>query len=132
MAKIVAADPTQPAIQTALGAHNYRLVGLEITAPPGATLGYSLVTLGRWVKRAETRCSKMAHDLVLDRVYVHGTPTLDFQRCIALNSGSTAIVDSYISECHAKGHRQPSDCAAGMAPARTESRMTISKAPART
>jgi hypothetical protein len=36
-------------------------------------------------------------------MYVHGTPTLSFQRCVGLNSGATAIVDSYLSECHGKG-----------------------------
>jgi len=102
MAKIVAADPTSPAIQTAPGAHNYRLVGLEITAAPGATTGYSMVALGDGSATQNT-LAKVPHDLILDRMYVHGTPTLNFQRCVALNSGSTAIVDSYLSECHAKG-----------------------------
>jgi hypothetical protein len=37
---------------------------------------------------------------VLDRSYVHGTPTLDLRRCVALNSASTAIVDSYLADCH--------------------------------
>lgn len=102
MARIVAADPLNPAIRTALGAHNYRLVGLEITDPPSATSGFALVALGDG-SSAQNSIGTVAHDLVLDRVYVHGTPTLDFRRCIALNSGSTAIVDSYISECHSKG-----------------------------
>lgn len=102
MARIVAAHPEYPAIQTAPGAHNYRLVGLEVTAPTGATLAYSLVALGDG-SRAQNTLAQVPHDLVLDRVYVHGTPTLNFQRCIALNSGSTAIVDSYVSECHGKG-----------------------------
>lgn len=102
MAKIVAADPSYPVVYAMAGAHNYRLIGLEVTAPAGATHAYSLVNLGDG-SRAQNTVASMAHDLVLDRVYVHGTPTLNFQRCIALNSGSAAIVDSYISECHGKG-----------------------------
>jgi hypothetical protein len=101
MAKLVGADPTFPVIQTAPGAHNYRLIGLEITAKAGATQAYSLVGLGDGTG-AQNTVSKVPHDLVLDRMYVHGTSSLNFQRCIALNSGSTAIVDSYISECHGK------------------------------
>jgi hypothetical protein len=101
MTKLVGSDPTFPVIQTALGAHNYRLIGLEITAKAGAAQAYSLVGLGDG-SSAQNTVSKMAHHLVLDRDYVHGTSSLNFQRCIALNSGSTAIVDSYISECHGK------------------------------
>jgi hypothetical protein len=37
---------------------------------------------------------------VLERLYVHGTKVLHTRRCIALNSANTAIVDSYIDECH--------------------------------
>lgn len=102
MAKIVAADPTAPAISTAAGASHYRLIGLEVTVPTGATNGYTLLALGDG-SNAQNTLASMAHDLVLDRMYVHGTPTFDFQRCIGLNSGSTAIVDSYVSECHSKG-----------------------------
>jgi hypothetical protein len=40
---------------------------------------------------------------VLDRVYVHGTPTLDVRRCVELNSAATAVVDSHVAECHARG-----------------------------
>jgi hypothetical protein len=40
---------------------------------------------------------------VLDRVYVHGHPTLDMARCVGLNSAASAVIDSYISECHGKG-----------------------------
>src|SRR5690606_10819717 len=35
--------------------------------------------------------------------YIHGTPTIQLIRCIQLNSASTAIIDSWISDCHAKG-----------------------------
>ena len=42
-------------------------------------------------------------NLVLDHLYVHGASGSNFTRCIALNSASTVIADSWISECHAKG-----------------------------
>jgi len=36
-------------------------------------------------------------------VYVHGHSNLDVSRCVGLNSAATAIIDSYLSECHARG-----------------------------
>jgi hypothetical protein len=102
MPKLVSQYPMEPVIQTAAGAHHYRLVGLELTANAGATLGGTLVALGDG-SAAQNTVAQLPHDLVLDRMYVHGTPTLNFQRCIGLNSGATAIVDSYVSECHGKG-----------------------------
>lgn len=101
MAKLVSQDPFQPVVQTALGAHNIRLVGLEMTVASGASDAHTLVALGDG-SPAQKTVDQVAHDLVLDRVYIHGSSSLNFQRCIGLNSGSTAIVDSYISECHGR------------------------------
>ena len=103
MPRLVASTSTQPVLRTEAGASHYRLVGLEVTVVDGATKAYSLVTLGESGSAQNTE-EKQPHHLVLDRMYVHGTPTLDFQRCIALNSASTAIIDSWISECHGKGY----------------------------
>jgi hypothetical protein len=33
---------------------------------------------------------------------VHGTPTLEVRRCIALNSGTTAVIDSWLGDCHSR------------------------------
>ena len=103
MPRLVATYPTDPVIRTEAGASHYRLVGLEVTAREDATKAHALITLGESGSAQNTE-EKQPHHLVLDRMYVHGTPTLDFQRCIALNSASTAIVDSWISECHGKGY----------------------------
>jgi hypothetical protein len=35
-------------------------------------------------------------------MYIHGNSTLDLRRCVGLNSASTAIVDSWISDCHSR------------------------------
>jgi hypothetical protein len=102
MPKLVAQFPPISVISTQAGAHHYRLIGLEITTPPGADVVYSLVSLGEGDNRVQTTLASIPHHLVLDRVYVHGTPTLDFQRCVSLNSAETAIVDSWISECHGR------------------------------
>jgi hypothetical protein len=98
--KIVTPD-YQFALATAHGAHHWRLMGVEITADPAA-FNYGLVLLGDG-SHDQATAQSIAHDLVLDRVYVHGNPTTSLSRCVALNSAVTAIVDSYLSECHAEG-----------------------------
>jgi hypothetical protein len=102
LARLVATRASERVIQTEPGAHHYRLIGLEITAQAGATQGGTLVELGDG-SAPQTTVASQPHHLVLDRVYIHGTPTLSFQRCVALQSASTAIIDSWLSECHGKG-----------------------------
>jgi len=102
MAKLVTVRSGTAALKTDLGARGYRIVGVEITAAPSVRRLTGLVNLGDG-SNAQNSMAKMARDLVLDRVYVHGNPELDLRRCVALNSASTAIIDSYLSECHAKG-----------------------------
>lgn len=43
-------------------------------------------------------------EIALDRMYIHGQPTTNTTRCVALNSAATAITDSYLDHCHAKGY----------------------------
>jgi hypothetical protein len=102
MAKVVPWDAVSPVLATSPGASYYRLVGLEITLPSSATLNYGLIRLGSSGTEQNT-LSQVPHHIVLDRMYVHGTAIANTQRCVALNSAWTAVVDSYISECHAKG-----------------------------
>ena len=41
--------------------------------------------------------------MILDRCYLHGDPQRGLRRAIALNSRSTAVIDSYISDCKEVG-----------------------------
>jgi hypothetical protein len=100
--KLIAEHPASPVITTEPGAHNYLLQGIEVTAAATAQQGYALVTLG--TGREQTTLASQPSQIVLDRVYVHGTATFDFQRCVLLNGGSLAVVDSWISDCHGKGY----------------------------
>ncbi len=100
LARIVGPTDKTPVLATQDGAAGYVLRLLEIAANPVLTSGGTLVALGT---STQTSLAQMPRNLVLDRVYVHGTAMLGFQRCIALNSGATAIVDSWISDCHGKG-----------------------------
>ncbi|MDX2029587.1 MAG: BACON domain-containing carbohydrate-binding protein, partial [Blastocatellia bacterium] len=89
----------EPAIEARDGAHHYRFVGVEIAAAETAAFVYNLVLLGE----KETTLAQVPHDLIFDRVYIHGAPAFTLRRGIALNSASTAIINSYIADCHEVG-----------------------------
>jgi hypothetical protein len=99
--KIVSPN-TSPALQTAPGAHNYRIMFVEMTVATSTTQNYGIVSLGDG-SSAQNALSLVPTNLILDRVYVHGHSTLNLSRCVALNSAATAVIDSYLSECHASG-----------------------------
>src|SRR5207237_6572483 len=48
---------------------------------------------------AQKSLAGIAHDLIVDRVYVHGDPVKGQKRGIALNSASTSVLNSTIVEC---------------------------------
>ena len=102
MAKIVTWDGSAAAIKAMAGASYYRIIGLELTIPASASINYGIVAFGTSGTEQST-LAQVPHHLVLDRVYVHGTGSVNVQRCVGLNSSWSAIVDSYLSECHAKG-----------------------------
>lgn len=89
-----------PAFFTVPGAHHWRIVGIEI-APADSTGLNVLVAFGS--DAGQTVLSTVPHDLVLDRSYVHGFPGVTLRRGVALNSASSAVLDSWISECHEAG-----------------------------
>lgn len=88
------------ALTTDRGAHHFRFVGVEFAVASGVSLNYGIVTLG---DPADTLVSQLPHHLVFDRVYVHGGTTGNVRRGIAMNSASTAVIDSHISEIHEVG-----------------------------
>src|SRR5437762_3532185 len=98
-----------PALATALRARRYRIIGVEFTAAPSVTRNHGIVTLGEG-GRSQSALDRVASQIIVDRSYIHGHPTLNVNRCIALNSASSAVIDSYISECHAKGFDSQAIC----------------------
>jgi hypothetical protein len=96
------------AMRTAPGAHHYRLQCLEFLA--NAQGAGDVVQLGDG-SSAQNTLASVPHDLVVDRVYIHGDPTYGQKRGIALNSASSTIVNSYIANIHAVG--QDSQAIAG-------------------
>lgn len=97
-----------PAIRSAPGAHHWRLQLLELM-PTAGGVG-DIVTLGDG-GTAQVERSQAARDLVVDRCYIHGDPVSGQKRGIALNSGATAITNSYISDVKKRG--QDSQAIAG-------------------
>jgi len=100
---------SMPALQTDPQANCYRIAGIEITIPSSLTVyNYGLVSLGDGGYAPDggkqTSMDLVPQNLVLDRLYIHGATTSSFARCLALNSGITAIVDSWLSDCHARGN----------------------------
>src|SRR5262245_6583833 len=87
-------------LRTAPGAHHWTLVFLEFQANLN---GYGeIISLGAG-DSSQTTLDQVPHDLVLDRIYVHGDALLGQKRGIALHSRDTSIVNSYISDCKAIG-----------------------------
>src|SRR6266853_3030888 len=86
-------------LSTSPGAHHWRVMLVEVAA---AGVRRDLITLGDG-SRAQTTAAQIPHDLVLDRMYIHGTPSQDLRRAIALNSASTVITGSYIADVKEAG-----------------------------
>jgi hypothetical protein len=89
-----------PALATAPGASHYRLQFLEFG--PSANGSGTIVALGDGSAR-QNSLTMVPHSLVVDRVYIHGDPDRAQRRGIALNSASTQIVNSWISDIKAAG-----------------------------
>jgi hypothetical protein len=90
---------TQAAITTAAGAHHYRFVGVEFRPVPG-TFTFGLILLGTG---GERDVNALPSNIVFDRCYIHGDPAVGGKRGIALNSRSTAIIDSHLSDWKGTG-----------------------------
>jgi hypothetical protein len=101
-------NSNQPAIQTAPNAHHWRLMLLEIESTSNAA--GEIVALGSGTSVQVSKAT-VPHDLVLDRLYIHADARTGRTRGIALNSASTSITGSYISEIKAVG--QDSQAIAG-------------------
>jgi len=109
MPKLVSQTNWGIALSTAPGAHHYRLVGIEITTAPTVAQTGAIVALGDG-SAAQKSLERVPHDLILDRVYVHGQASLNLQRCISMQSASTAVIDSYLADCHGKGFDSQAIC----------------------
>ena len=89
-----------PVMQAAPGARGYRFIGIEFTVAEDVPYIRQIVAFGG----TQSSLAETPSDLILDRCYVHGHATADVFRGVLLNSASSAVIDSHISEIHVAGH----------------------------
>jgi hypothetical protein len=85
------------AMATNLTAHHYRFTGVEFGST--VTNVNAIVRFGDNTS-AQYNAATTANNLILDRVYIHGSSSLDVKRCVMLNSINSAVVDSWLGDCH--------------------------------
>lgn len=100
MPKLVTAGSNAPVFRVEKGAGYYRLSGLEVTAPSSVSGINALIYLH---VNSPASVADLAHNIVIDRSYVHGHRTMQLTRCVLMNAASSAVIDSYLSDCHAEG-----------------------------
>jgi hypothetical protein len=91
---------TEPVIVTEAGAHHYRFIAMEFSLAADVILNYGLISFG---SDEYTSADQLPHDLILDRCFIHGSPSADLSRGLALNCASASLIDSHISDCHGEG-----------------------------
>jgi len=94
------APKADPALVAANGGHHYRFVGIEFAPAPTVKFLYDLVRIGLG---NETDPSTLPHDIVFDRVYIHGNPAMEVRRGIGLNGAAITVENSYISDIKGLG-----------------------------
>ncbi|HEX8719528.1 MAG TPA: hypothetical protein VF736_02700 [Pyrinomonadaceae bacterium] len=94
--KLLAPGGGEAALQTAPGAHHWRLVGLEFRTARADASAYDLVKLGD-TSEAQDTSEEVPHHLVLDRCLVTAFPGQTLKRGVALNSAETSVVNSYVA-----------------------------------
>jgi hypothetical protein len=103
MPKVVSSGFNAPAIRTAVSAHHFKLIGLEIIGPANNSVLNTLVALGD-SGTAQDTLAEVANNLVIDRCIVRAfSTTQTLRRGIALNSGSTDITNCYVAGCKEAG-----------------------------
>ena len=92
-------QPSSDAMLTAARAHHFRFIGIEFASDSGQSVT-NLIELG---SASETNSDNQAHDIVLDRCYIHGADSGDYLRGVAFNGARLAVIESYIANFHKSG-----------------------------
>ena len=101
MARVKPFHSTEPSFQTAPGAHHYKLLGLDLSPLDGPAT--RVVEFGTHGPIQDT-LGEVPNNLAIDKSWIHAGPTQDIQRGVSLNSASTDITNSWITECHGRGY----------------------------
>lgn len=104
----VVTDNNQPAIVAAHPSCNWQVMSLNINVAASYTgVQYWLLAVGDggWVGGGEKNVSLAVqpYNFIFRGNWIHGQPTSNLIRCVAVNSINTAIVDNVIEDCHASG-----------------------------
>jgi hypothetical protein len=98
---------SSPALATAPYAHHYRIVFVEFLG--NAQGAGDILDLGDG-SSAQNTLAVVPHDLRVDRVYIHGDAAIGQKRAIGLNSASTTIENSYVSEIKSSSQDSQAIC----------------------
>jgi hypothetical protein len=98
IAKIVTPN-IYSSITTQGAANHYRFTGIEFAIAPSVTDMNALIVLGDNMPTQNSPATT-ASFYVLDRSYIHGNPNGQLRRCVMMNSATTAVIDSWLGECH--------------------------------
>jgi hypothetical protein len=98
MATLVTNAANTPAISIADNAHNWRFIGLEITAAVGSAQN-ALFTAGG----STTALENIPTEIIVDRCYFHGATTTSIRRALGFHVAYGAVVDSYIGNIFSPG-----------------------------
>ena len=98
MAKIQSDVAGASPINVESAAHNYRLIGIEVTTR-SRTMQYSLIN----TDADHTSTSHESHHIVVDRCYLHGDSVTTLRRAISFQVAYGAVIDSYLNEIHEVG-----------------------------
>lgn len=102
MPKIISPN-TMPAVSTESGAHHYRFVGIEITTHHSNTEFTHTNVVALHAPDNQDSMEKVPHHIIFDRAYIHGTPTGNVRRGVAINGAHMAVINSYLSDFHEIG-----------------------------
>jgi len=100
MARIVSPS-FDGAVDAAPGAHEWRLIGIELTVAPGVSENTGVVRLGGGSEKTR---SQLPREIVIDGCWVHGNSTQNDRRGVALNGIAEAVIDSTVSDFHEVGY----------------------------
>jgi hypothetical protein len=87
------------AITTDANAHHFRFIGIEIK-PRSGEYNSNLVYIG---EGDDSLASTIPGNIVFDRCYIHGDPTVGGTRGILMHGTDISVIDSYISDFKADG-----------------------------
>jgi hypothetical protein len=94
-----------PALAAASGAHHYRFLGLEFRPAPNQSPD-DLIRIGD----GHDELSRVPHDFIFERDYIHGDPQEGAKRGITLNGRAIVVQDSYISDIKREGQDSQTLC----------------------